>query len=82
MINIDNNFVEVFHKFIILFADDTLLLAGEYGELQVMLNQLSFYCKKWQMNLNVNKTEVMIFKSPIRPKYCMRDRLQKMFVNL
>ncbi|MEW8545044.1 MAG: reverse transcriptase family protein [Candidatus Thiodiazotropha sp.] len=67
-LNINNNIIEEFQKFILLFADDTLLLAEELDELQNMLNQLSVYCKKWNITVNVNKTKVMLFKCSNRPE--------------
>lgn len=33
-----------------------------------MLNQLSVYCKKWNITVNVNKTKVMLFKTSNRPE--------------
>ena len=40
-----------FQKFILLFADDTLLLANT---LQLLLNKLKVYCKKWNITVHIN----------------------------
>ena len=67
-LNIDNNYFEnndiinQFQKFILLFADDTLLLAESHAELQILLNKLYVYCKKWNLTVNTGKTKVMLFK--------------------
>ena len=42
----DNSIIEEFQKFVLLFADDTLLLANTADELQSLLNKLYIYCKK------------------------------------
>ena len=39
-----------FQKFILLFADDTLLLANTVAVLQLLLNKLKVYCKKTEHN--------------------------------
>ena len=64
----DNSIIEEFQKFVLLFADDTLLLANTADELQSLLNKLYVYCKKWNFTVNVNKTKVMLFKSSTRPE--------------
>ena len=41
--------LEIYLKiFVMLYADDTILLADEY-------------CDNWKMRVNVNKTKIMIF---------------------
>ena len=64
----DNSVIDEFQKFILLFADDTLLLASTVDELQILLNKLSTYCKKWNITVNINKTKVMLFKASNRPE--------------
>ena len=41
----DDSIVDEFQKIILLFADDTLLLANTVAELQLLLNKLTVYCK-------------------------------------
>ncbi|MEW8546880.1 MAG: reverse transcriptase family protein, partial [Candidatus Thiodiazotropha sp.] len=67
-LSINNNYfedngdiIEQFQKFILLFADDTMLLANTKLELQLLLNKLCTYCKTWNLTVNTNKTKVMIF---------------------
>ena len=64
----NNEVIDQFQKFILLFADDTLLLAASQDELQHMLNKLCIYCKKWNITVNTDKTKVMLFNLSTRPE--------------
>ena len=55
--------IEDLKIFILLFADDTVLLSYTPEDLQSLLNQLHSYCVKWGISVNVEKTIVMIFKT-------------------
>ena len=44
-----------------MYTDDMVLLA-EIPGLQNMLGSLSMYTAKWDLTLNTNKTEVVIFR--------------------
>ena len=44
--------IDLFQKFMLLFADDTILLSDSLSELQILLNKLSSYCKKWNIFVN------------------------------
>ena len=46
---------------IIMYADDTILLAGSAIDLQKGLNELKSYCNKWKLQINNDKTKIMIF---------------------
>ena len=63
----DGDEIEQVQKFILLFADDTLLLAETENELQYMLNKLCIYCKIWNIIVNTDKTKIMVFKLSLRP---------------
>ena len=47
--------------FVILYADDTVLMAESDSELQTLLDTFYRYCITWKMKVNVDKTKVMIF---------------------
>ena len=47
--------------FCLLYADDTLVLAESAIELQKALDSLHTYCNKWALNINIDKTKVIIF---------------------
>ena len=48
--------------YLLLFADDAVLISDSREGLQNSLSQLESYCKKWKVTVNVNKTKVMIFQ--------------------
>ena len=46
---------------VLLYADDTILLADSPEELQNGLNALYKYCQSWKLSVNTSKTKVLIF---------------------
>ena len=47
--------------FVLLYADDTVLLSETEDDMQLMINATADYCKKFDMIINVGKTKYMIF---------------------
>jgi hypothetical protein len=47
--------------FLLLYADDTILFAESAEELQASLYGLQHYCNIWKLDVNVDKTKIMIF---------------------
>ena len=45
----------------LLYADDTVILAENETELQKALDALEEYCNIWQLQVNLNKTKIIIF---------------------
>ena len=56
MIQIDDSFMNSF-----LFADDLVILSPSREGLQRTLNKLEEYCKSWHLEINSQKTKVVIF---------------------
>jgi hypothetical protein len=50
-----------FKLFVILYADDTVLIGNNSEDLQQNLNYFEEYCDKWKLTVNVSKTKIMIF---------------------
>ena len=48
---------------IIMYADDTILLANSAVNLQKGLIELKNYCDKWKLQVNSEKTKVLIFSN-------------------
>ena len=48
---------------VLLYADDLAILAKSRDELQRKLNLLYLYCKDRSLNVNVNKSKVMVFNA-------------------
>jgi len=51
-------FVELF---ILMYADDTVLLAESTDDLQKNLNIFNIYCEAWKLSINCSKSKVVIF---------------------
>ena len=47
--------------FVLLYADDTVLMSESKEDLQKILNKFGEYCNIWKLKVNVNKTKVMVF---------------------
>ena len=47
----------------LLYTDDIILLSESETGLQKCLDKLSEYCKTWCLNVNHEKSKVMIFKT-------------------
>ena len=48
--------------YLLLFADDTVLLSEAAQGLQQMLDNLHRYCNKWSLTVNVDKTKILVFR--------------------
>ena len=46
---------------VLLYADDTVIMAESEEDLQRALDALSQYCKLWDLTVNLDKTKVVIF---------------------
>ena len=55
--------------FCLLYADDTLVLAETAKDLQKALNGLYDYCNKWALNVNLEKTKIIVFAPGRRRKF-------------
>ena len=70
-----NSHLEEFDMFaklcVLLYADDTVILAESEQDLQRALDSLSEYCQLWDLTVNLDKTKVVIFsqrsKTPKKP---------------
>ncbi|CAC5403534.1 unnamed protein product [Mytilus coruscus] len=55
---------ENFHNvMLLLFADDLALVADTPNDLQRRLNNLEKYCEKWKMTINMDKSNIVVFKN-------------------
>jgi hypothetical protein len=51
----------MFELFVKLYADDTVLLSETKEGMQQSLNIFQLYCDLWKLDVNINKTKVMVF---------------------
>jgi hypothetical protein len=57
-----NNEMETMLKlYLLLYADDTVILAEDAKDLQYALNGLYNYCREWNLTVNLSKTKVVVF---------------------
>ena len=55
--------------FVLLYADDTVILAESSADLQSTLDTYASFCKIWKLEINSSKTKVMIFSNGRVPNY-------------
>lgn len=55
--------VQMINIFLLIFADDMVVIAETPARLQSMLNTLNEYTIEWDLNVNVSKTKVVIFRN-------------------
>ena len=54
--------LEFFIRFyVLLYADDTVVMAETPSQLQSALDSVSEYCDLWNLKVNIGKTEIVIF---------------------
>ena len=54
--------IEELNIYLLLFADDSVLISETAEELQNLLNSFEKYCEKWKLKVNIEKTKVMVFR--------------------
>ena len=47
---------------VLMYADDIVIDAESAGQLQVMMNELEVYCGMWDLEVNLDKSEVMVMR--------------------
>lgn len=57
----DHAYEAYFKIFLLLYADDTVLLSESINDLQGALTGLHAYCKDWGLTVNTSKTKVVVF---------------------
>ena len=51
------------HLFLLMYADDMVLFSESIDGLQHMLNSLYTYSKNWNLEVNIQKTKIVIFRN-------------------
>ena len=49
--------------YLLIYADDTIIMAESECEMQAALNAAHHYCTLWKLAINTQKTTVMIFSA-------------------
>ena len=58
---IEENLNIYLKPFVLLYADDTVIVVESREDLQAQLHVFEEYCKKWKLKVNVEKTKIFIF---------------------
>ena len=48
---------------VLLYADDLVILADDIEVLQEMINKFEAYCDQWNLEVNLDKSAIMVFRS-------------------
>jgi hypothetical protein len=64
---------------ILLYADDTVLIAENENDLKLLLDILNTWCKHKALNVNFERSKIVHFRNPSVPPICQsiihqRDR--------
>ena len=70
--NIEENAHVFLTLFVMLYADDTVILADKAGEFQNALNIYDLFCETWKLTINSSKTKCVIFARGKPPYYNFR----------
>ena len=54
--------IDLIQLFVLLYADDIILMATTASDLQKALDILKNYCIRWKLTVNVIKTKIVIFR--------------------
>uniref|UniRef100_A0A0P4VXM0 Reverse transcriptase domain-containing protein n=1 Tax=Scylla olivacea TaxID=85551 RepID=A0A0P4VXM0_SCYOL len=61
-VNFGDDFLNMYLKlFVIMYADDTIILCDSEDGMKQALVALNLYCNEWKLKLNCNKTKVVVF---------------------
>ena len=64
-----DSWLDIFMKlFIILYADDTVLMAKSSSNLQTLLHKFYLYSDTWKMKVNVDKRKIVVFSKGQLPR--------------
>ena len=73
-VNSDPAIIDSYKVTTLLYADDLVIISTSPKGLQSCIDVLSNYCKKWKLQINKDKSKIMIFeknkqKNVITPKF-------------
>ena len=55
--------LQLINIFLLMYADDTVLISETPDGLQNMLDKLYEYTQEWNLTVNINKTKIMVFRN-------------------
>ena len=64
-----DNALSLLKLFILLYADDTAILAESEGDLKNALVKYENYCNAWKLTVNVDKSKIIVFSKGRQTNY-------------
>ena len=61
--HLDDSLMVFLEIFLLLYADDTIILSNTAEGLQNALDTYSRYCAQWKLTVNYNKSKILIFSN-------------------
>ena len=61
MMNLLSSFTIILY--LLLYADDMIILSVNANEFENILKAFNEYCKKWKLKINISQTKIIIFGS-------------------
>ena len=58
---LNDEFEALLKLYILLYADDTIIMAENPNNLQMALNAVGNYCEQWKLKINISKTKIIRF---------------------
>ena len=68
-VELEDNVFNYLKIFVLLYADDTVILSESSSELQEALDFYASYCRIWKLEINNTKTKVVVFSKGRMPNY-------------
>ena len=60
-VELEDNIFNYLKIFVLLYADDTVILSESSSDLQEALDLYASYCRIWKLEINNTKTKVVVF---------------------
>ena len=70
----DEDLVYYCKLLLLMYADDTVLFASSVKDLRVSLNTYLEYCRKWKLEINVEKTKIICFGLGRKPVFKLNNQ--------
>ena len=60
-VDTNDEMLTLLRLYVLLYADDTIIMAESPNEMQLALNAVNDYCQTWKLKINIDKTKIIRF---------------------
>ena len=60
-VDTNDEILTLLRLYVLLYADDTIIMAESPNEMQLALNAVNDYCQTWKLKINIDKTKIIRF---------------------